>query len=95
MFLTYSAVRHEEMRPHSAFTTFTAVFQLKCLTEKVCVWVSKVKGWMVGVAVVTLGEPNSRLRVMYENCFSKRSLVIKKTYRKALMCFFKICANTH
>lgn len=60
-----------------------------------CVWVSKVKGWMVGVAAVILGEPNSRLSVMYENCFSKSNLVIKKVYRKIFMCFFKTCANTH
>ena len=35
----------------------------KMPSRKKCVWVSEVKGWMVGVAAVALGEPNSRLNV--------------------------------
>lgn len=40
VFLTYPAIRHEEMWQQGAFTTFWALFQLKCLAEKnVCVGV--------------------------------------------------------
>lgn len=63
VFLTYSAVRHEETWQQSAFTT-SRLIPVKCLAEKMCVWAWKVKGWIGGVAAVTLGEPNSRFSVI-------------------------------